>query len=68
VTTDGTLTVRVEDSGPGATAQQLAAGGSGLARLRDRLEALYGGTARLEVESAPGAGFRATLVLPQDEP
>jgi hypothetical protein len=63
---DGRLVVGVQDSGGGATAAQLAAGGTGLARLRERLEALYGRRSRLEVGNAPGGGFAALLVVPQD--
>jgi len=64
-TSDGTLTVTVHDTGAGAAAEAVAAGGTGLARLRERLAALYGGQARLEWATAPGRGFTATLVVPQ---
>ena len=63
---DGRLVVGVHDSGAGATPAQLAAGGTGLARLRERLEALYGRRGRLEVATAPGGGLAAVLVVPQD--
>jgi anti-sigma regulatory factor (Ser/Thr protein kinase) len=61
---NGTLTLTVRDTGAGARPEQLA-GGTGLRRLRERLAALYGDAARLEL--APGAtdGFAATLVIPQ---
>lgn len=65
-TTGGMLTVTVRDTGAGATAAAIAAGGTGLARLRERLAALYGGRARLEWTTEPGRGFTATLVLPHD--
>jgi signal transduction histidine kinase len=63
---DGRLTLRVADSGAGATPAQVEGGGTGLRRLRERLDALYGSRGRLEVVTAPGAGFTATLVLPQE--
>lgn len=69
----GTLTVTVHDTGAGAAAVTIGPnGGTGLARLRERLLALYGGRARLDAGSAPGGGFLATLVIPHaadgDEP
>jgi sensor histidine kinase YesM len=39
-------------------------GGTGLRRLRERLEALYGPRASLATTSAPGAGFTAVVTLP----
>lgn len=59
------LEVRVHDDGGGA---DLAApsGGTGLNRLRERMRWLYGDAARLELASAPGAGFTATLHVPRD--
>ncbi len=61
------LEVRVRDSGGGATpAQLMASQGTALARLRDRLAALYGSAARLDLDTRPGAGFTATLTVPQD--
>lgn len=63
-TGDG-LAVTVRDTGPGATAERLdAADGTGLTRLRDRLAALYGGRARLDLATEPRGGFTATLVIP----
>jgi hypothetical protein len=65
---DGKLRLRVEDTGDGASLEMVAASsGSGLRRLRERLTALYGGTARLEISTAPLQGFRAALELPLDE-
>ena len=76
---DGVLTVEVRDDGAGATAADVAASpGSGLRRLRERLEALEalhedeGGSrrrrsgARLDLATTPGGGFTATLRIPQD--
>ncbi len=62
---DDTLTVTVHDTGAGASPAAIAAsGGTGLARLRERLAALYGGRARLDVAMADGGGFTAALVIP----
>lgn len=64
--TDGTLTVTVRDTGPGAMDRPgSGSGGTGLARLRERLTALYPGAARLELSSGAPGGFKATLVIPQ---
>lgn len=38
--------------------------GTGLENVRERLQALYGGRARLEIESPPGGGVVARLRLP----
>ena len=59
----GMLVLSVADDGPGAS----GAGnpqGIGLTSLRGRLQALYGGKAEVRIQTAPGAGYRVTLVLP----
>lgn len=62
---DGLLTVTVSDEGsgfdPAARVQDPATGKYGLFNLRDRLDALGG---RLQVDSQPERGVRATIVLP----
>jgi LytS/YehU family sensor histidine kinase len=58
------LRLAVEDDGAGADPAALE-GGTGLSRLRQRLEWLYGERARLELAGAPSAGFGATLVVPR---
>lgn len=59
------LVLSVHDDGPGCDASQLAArSGSGLRRLRERINGLYGGRATLVVDSSPGQGFTATLRVP----
>lgn len=64
---DGILMLSVRDNGSGAGPEQLGrTGGSGLTRLRDRLAALYQGRARLDLTTAPGGGFAASLSIPQD--
>jgi hypothetical protein len=65
------LELRVEDDGPGCDPARLeaeAAGeprGIGLAALRRRFALDYEGRARLQVRTAPGAGFRVDLWIPQ---
>jgi signal transduction histidine kinase len=59
------VVLEVRDDGPGATRERaLAATGVGLRVLRQRLDALYGADARLEITTAPGAGFAASISLP----
>lgn len=61
----GLLQLQVLDDGRGCDPQvALAAGGSGLGGMRERLR-LYGG--RLELRSLPGEGTRLRAVLPFDE-
>lgn len=69
----GRLILEVRDDGPGARAEEVAAGkGHGLGVLRERLAARYGSEADLEIETAPGAGFLARVTIPRvdagDEP
>jgi len=62
---DDKLALTVRDTGVGSTSEALARlDGTGLRRLRSRLEALYGDRASLELASAPNEGCRATLTLP----
>jgi two-component system, LytTR family, sensor kinase len=72
---DGRLLVDVEDDGVGimperaaavgaVTAQSKSGNGIGMRNVRERLEVLYGGEARFEVESRPGRGTRVTLEVP----
>jgi two-component system LytT family sensor kinase len=71
----GRLVVDVEDDGVGimparaaavgaVTAQSHSGNGIGMKNVRERLEVLYGGEARFEVESRPGRGTRVTLEMP----
>jgi len=60
----------VRDTGAGLQSRAPATGassGTGLARLRDRLAALYGDASSLALESAPDGGCAATLVLPRND-
>jgi len=62
---DGMLTVTVHDTGAGAPAGAVARSrGTGLRRLRERLDALYGGRARLALDSPREHGFTASLSIP----
>jgi signal transduction histidine kinase len=70
------LVLRVSDNGagcawpPGDTSPPAAGprpGGVGLSALRRRFELDYGGRARLEVHTAPGAGFRVEILIPQGD-
>jgi LytS/YehU family sensor histidine kinase len=62
-----TLQLSVHDNGAGATAEAVETKGTGLKRLRERLAALYGKHARLDVASSKGAaGFTAILLIPQE--
>ena len=68
-TGDGSaLTLSVRNSGDGERGRAADTGaGTGLARLRERLEVLYGRAARLSCGPAEDGGFRAVLVLPLDD-
>lgn len=61
--TDLQLTVR--DTGAGLHRTSAERNGTGLGRLRERLEVLYGSGARLELTSPPEGGCLATLIIPQ---
>jgi signal transduction histidine kinase len=58
------LVLTVRDDGPG---MGTTAGGVGLSNTRQRLEALYGERASLEVVNAEGGGAIATVRLPYHE-
>ena len=59
------LVLRVSDDGPGTNSATSPLGtGVGLDALRRRLAARYGARAKMDVTSAPGAGFTVTLRLP----
>jgi two-component system, LytTR family, sensor kinase len=58
-----TLVVTVRDDGPGIGTGPVPPG-HGLANTRERLAALYGSTASLDVSPDPGRGTIATLRLP----
>ncbi|MEE9476886.1 MAG: histidine kinase, partial [Roseateles sp.] len=64
------LDLAVADDGPGCAPEALEPQpgqrrGIGLAALRKRFALDYGGQARLRIHTAPGAGFRVDLFIPQ---
>jgi signal transduction histidine kinase len=64
------LRVRVSDDGAGCVwppPPSRAAPGVGLGALRRRFELDYDGRARLDVRSAPGAGFSVEILIPQTD-
>lgn len=60
---DGVLSLEVVDDGNGAAAPDRGPG-LGLRLVRERLHSLHGDRARLDIETAPGAGFRVALRIP----
>jgi LytS/YehU family sensor histidine kinase len=65
--TDTTLTLRVEDDGPGPAAAKsgpAGAGGVGLRNVRARLQQLYGAKQTFELSPGPSGGALATITLP----
>jgi LytS/YehU family sensor histidine kinase len=59
------LILTVEDDGLGATLPLRR--GLGVGNTRERLAAIFGERAALDVETAPGAGFRARIQIPVHE-
>ncbi len=59
---EGKLRVSVEDSGEGIKPKK--GGGAGLANIRERLKALYGGSARLVIEERVPRGVIAWIEVP----
>lgn len=64
---DNGLAVVVTDNGGGLGGQGIGGNGVGLANVRARLAARYGGKGRLELAESPGGGVAATLSLPLEE-
>jgi hypothetical protein len=58
----GMLLLSVQDDGLGAALP--LPDGLGVGNTRQRLEALYGGRAALDIDTAPGRGFRASVRIP----
>jgi signal transduction histidine kinase len=56
--------VRLEVSDNGAGFSSVGGTGTGLTNLRDRLDALYGPRAWLEIDAGESGGFKASIVLP----
>jgi sensor histidine kinase YesM len=62
------LRLEVKDDGSGVLPENVFAnGGTGLRVVRQRLETRYRGGSDFRVETAPGAGFRVVLLIPQEE-
>jgi sensor histidine kinase YesM len=61
---DGKLAVHVLDTGLGFMPK--AAGGVGLANIRERLQALYDGRAELIISIPPDGGTCATIKVPYE--
>jgi two-component system LytT family sensor kinase len=63
----GFLSIQIEDSGAGATADALRCGreeGVGLRNVERRLQGQYGSAASLSIESTPGAGTCVKMRIP----
>ena len=60
----GMLRVTVADTGLGFGAGSAPGTGVGLANVRERLAALYGGTAKLTVDANTPSGTIATIEVP----
>jgi two-component system LytT family sensor kinase len=61
---NGSLALVVSDDGPGLQSSRPDHSGIGLTNTRTRLARLYGDSASLAVEHAPGRGVRVTITLP----
>jgi two-component system, LytTR family, sensor kinase len=67
---DSLLVIEVEDNGVGMAASQLAdargtqSTGIGMANISERLEMLYGNTARMTIDSGEGKGTLVRIRLP----
>ena len=57
----GMLRIRIADDGIGADAIRE---GVGLGNARHRLRQLYGENQSFEIDTAPGKGFRVTILVP----
>ena len=62
---DGMLSLRVADTGAGFHPDD-SGKGTGIRRLRERLQALYGDRARAEIADSPDGGTIARLQIPQE--
>ena len=61
---NGRLRVTVADSGLGFAAAEVSGSGVGLANVRERLAALYGGAAKLSIEANSPSGTIVTIEVP----
>jgi signal transduction histidine kinase len=58
------LLIEVSDDGAGSQTPQNDLEGIGLRNVRDRLELIYSGNYGMQIDTAPGKGFRVRLELP----
>ena len=61
---NGRLRVTVADSGLGFRGGRVSGSGVGLANVRERLAALYGGAAKLSIEANSPSGTIVTIEVP----
>jgi|SRR5579872_1701262 len=64
---NGSLLLRVSDTGPGLRGEPVAEG-IGLRNTRARLSQLYGNASSLTLEDAPGGGLAVTIEIPYATP
>jgi signal transduction histidine kinase len=64
----GTFLLRVRDDGPGPTASSNGGTGYGLRALEERLAAVYGGAAALEISADGERGYEVSIRLPCKAP
>lgn len=65
---NGDLILRVADTGPGADADEYAAGtGIGLSNTQARLENLYQNDFKFSIEGSDGDGFAVNIIIPFEE-
>lgn len=63
----GRLVITIADTGIGLGSNQSPGTHLGLANVRQRIAAAYGGSASLEVGARPGGGVSVTLSIPQEQ-
>jgi sensor histidine kinase YesM len=62
------LRLEVADRGAGALPDDVfSKGGTGLRLVKQRLETRYNGQAKFKIETAPDAGFRVVILIPQND-
>src|SRR5688572_12443895 len=61
---NGLLEIVIQDNGDGLSGEDPVGHGIGLSNTRARLDAMYGGRARLDVRPAAGGGTAVTVTLP----
>jgi LytS/YehU family sensor histidine kinase len=60
------LVIRIADDGPGDESDAKQGEGLGLASVRRRLAAVYGGRGRMEIANAAGGAYAVTLRIPAE--